>query len=411
MGKPILQSLLFLCFLGISFFSFVFPSFAIQTPVVKKSEVIEVVVFVRDSCAHCRSEQAFLTELEKKRPELKVTRYHLENEKDKRVWEAFTNHIQSSKVTPITVIGDHYLIGFDSDKTTGEEIISLIDVAQTTNAKTDLKNPTLIMGGKTSTCVENPTVPCTDKPKSELTVPLLGKIDTKTYPLIALSAILGFLDGFNPCAMWVLVTFLIILLQIGDRRKMFLFAGTFILAEAVMYTLILTVWFKTWDFVQMDSIVTPLVGLVAIGGGLFFLYEYRKKELACQVTNLKQRSQIKKRIEDLAINKFTLLTFIGVLGIAFSVNIIEFACSIGIPQSFTKILELNNLSLLQSAWYIFIYILFYMVDDLVVFGIALYGAEKLSITAKYTRYSNLVGGIIMILLGILLLLRPSLLLF
>ena len=192
---------------------------------------------------------------------------------------------------------------------------------------------------------------------------------------------------------------------------MMLFAGTFILAEAVMYTLILTVWFKTWDFVQMDSIVTPIVGLVAIGGGLFFLYEYRKKELACQVINLKQRSQIKKRIEELAINKFTIVTFLGVLGLAFSVNIIEFACSIGIPQSFTKILELNHLSLLQSAWYIFVYIFFYMLDDFVVFGIALYGAEKLTLTAKYTRYSNLVGGIIMIVLGILLLFRPSLLLF
>lgn len=373
----------------------------------------DVVVFLREGCQHCKNEEVFLKKLQEKRDDIRIITYRLENHTQRQIWEAFTTRTKTSKVTPITVIGDHYLIGFDTPETTGKEILSLIDTAQRTGTKTNLENNDLQLGSTTNTCVEDATIPCTvtNKQPFYLSVPFFGKIDTAKYPLLALSALLGFFDGFNPCALWVLITFLIILMQLGNKKKMFLFAGTFILAEAIMYALILTVWFKTWDFVQLDSIITPLVGVLAIGGGLFFLNEYRKKEIECKVTNLQQRHHIKQRIETLAFGKFTFLTFLGILAIAFSVNIIEFACSIGIPQAFTKILELNQLPALESIFYIGVYILFYMLDDVIVFGLALYGAEKLALTTKYSKFSNLIGGIVMILLGILLLIKPNLLLF
>ena len=139
--------------------------------------------------------------------------------------------------------------------------------------------------------------------------------------------------------------------------------------------------------------------------------EWRKKEIECKVTNLNQRQKTKQRIENLAANPFTLFTFLAILGIAFSVNIIEFACSIGIPQAFTKILELNQLSLLQTASFIFVYIVFYMIDDFIVFGIALYGLDKLSFATKYSKLSNLLGGAVMILLGLLMIFKPDILMF
>jgi len=211
--------------------------------------------------------------------------------------------------------------------------------------------------------------------------------------------------------MWVLITFLMILLQVGNRRKMVLFAGTFILAEAIMYTLILTAWYKTWDFVRLDTFVTPVVGIVSIVGGVLFLKEWRKKEIECKITDYKQRKEIRDKISFLATKEFTFITFLTILGIAFSVNVIEFACSIGIPQAFTKILELNRLGFLENASYILTYIAFYMIDDLIVFGIALYGIDKLALTTKYSKLSNLVGGIVMVILGLVMILKPDLILF
>ncbi len=374
---------------------------------------VTVVVFLREGCTHCEAEELFLDTLVKERQDVRITKYHLENTEERTVWEDFTSRLELSKVTPITVVGDRYIIGFDNENTTGLEIRSLIDRANETGTTTDVNNPVIVSADSVSpTCPEDGSVPCEiPEQRYSVSLPFLGKINSENYPLILLSALLGFFDGFNPCAMWVLVTFLMILLQVGDKRKMLLFAGTFVAAEALMYSLILTVWYKTWDFVRLDNWVTPLVGIIAIAGGTFFLLEWRKKELECRVTNLSARKKTHDRIMKLAGDKFTILTFVGILGLAFSVNIIEFACSIGIPQAFTKILELNGLSLVQSLGYIAVYILFYMIDDFIVFGIAFYGMDKLQLTTKYSKLSNLIGGIVMVLLGLLLIFKPALLLF
>lgn len=378
----------------------------------QSSNKVAVVAFVREGCTHCAAEEEFFKELSLKRQDFSIRYYRLENPSERDVWDKFTNETNSSKVTPITVIGDKYIIGFDKSETTGKEIIQLIESTKSRGIATDLTRPTLNNSQvKGSTCNQQGAVPCSVNKSFFVNLPLLGRIDAQKYPLLILSALFGFFDGFNPCAMWVLITFLMILIQVGDRKKMFLFAGTFILAEAIMYSLILVVWYKTWDFVRLDTIVTPIVGIVSLIGGVLFLKEWRKKELECKITDHKQRKHLRDKISFLASNKFTFITFLSILGIAFSVNIIEFACSIGIPQAFTKILELNKLSLLENGTYIATYILFYMIDDLIVFGIALYGIDKLALTTKYSKLSNLIGGIVMLILGLIMIFKPSLILF
>ena len=197
----------------------------------------------------------------------------------------------------------------------------------------------------------------------------------------------------------------------GTKRRMWVVAGLFIAAETVMYYLILNVWFTTWDFVGLDRIVTPIVGVLALGGGVFFLYEWYASDGTCKVVNLEQRSKISGRIRKLATEPFTWVTALGVIGLAFSVNIIEFACSIGIPQAFTKIIELNNLGFWQTQGLMLNYIFFYMIDDFLVFGIALWGFEKLYLTERYAKWSNLLGGVLMLILGALLIFAPQFLRF
>jgi cytochrome c biogenesis protein CcdA len=213
--------------------------------------------------------------------------------------------------------------------------------------------------------------------------------------------------------MWVLITFLVLLSQAGSRRKMIFLAGLFIVAEAVMYNLILNVWYKTWDFVALDQIVTPLVGFLALGGGLFFLWRWHKNKnaaLVCDISNIEQQSKTINKFKAIINQPLTITTIGAIVLIAFSVNIIEFACSIGIPQAYTKILELNMLTFLERQWYILIYTIGYMVDDFIVFGLAIWGYSKLeSHGHKYSQLSLIIGGVLMVLLGALLVFAPSLL--
>ena len=98
---------------------------------------------------------------------------------------------------------------------------------------------------------------------------------------------------------------------------------------------------------------------------------------------------------------------LGVIGLALSVNIFEFACSVGIPQAFTKILELNSLGWLKTQGLVIAYMLMYMLDDIIVFGLALWSFEKIGLTHKYSKWTTLIGGILMILLGLTMLLKPE----
>jgi len=158
---------------------------------------------------------------------------------------------------------------------------------------------------------------------------------------------------------------------------------------------------------------TPGAAL-AVGAGMYFLYKWYKSkgELTCDVTSLQHQQKTTQKIQDVVKKPITIITTLVVLGIAFSVNIIEFACSIGIAQSFTKILEINDLSFVGRQFYIFVYTLFYMADDFLIFALAIFGFAKFhTVGQKYSHLSMLLGGILMLILGALLVFKPDLLMF
>lgn len=381
-----------------------------------QDQKVPVSVLERDTCVHCRDEKAFLKDLQSRRDDIEVILHDITKPEGRTIFDQVTELDNLSKVTPITLVGNTIVQGFQTAETTGKRIIDLIDASV---GKDTMTFPEYVAGGGGSAVEHIEGGGCSDNPEEGCDIasgggefvyslPFVDEVDLRAYSLPALSLILGFVDGFNPCAMWVLVIFLTVLLQVGDRRKMFIVAGIFIIAEAAMYYLILNVWLTTWDFVGLDQIVTPIVGTVAIGGGLFFLYEFWRSDGSCKVTSYENRTRTRNRIEALAANPLTWISFFGIIGLAFSVNIIEFACSIGIPQAFTKILDLNPIGWLARQTYMALYILMYMVDDLIVFGIALWGFGAFGVHAqRYAKWCNLLGGLLMLLLGALLIFAPE----
>jgi glutaredoxin/cytochrome c biogenesis protein CcdA len=365
-----------------------------------------VFMFGREDCGFCKAQVAFLEDEEIPFVYLNI----VTDPEAAALYDAVTAKHEISKVTPVTVIGERVLLGFNGPNTTGKQIKEAIEVAKKSNIKSVADH--LALAPKQTVAMEGG---CTgivcDTGTSEFVfeLPFVGIVDLRSFSLFTLSLLLGVIDGFNPCAMWVLITFLVLLSQAGSKKKMVFLASVFVAAEAVMYNLILNVWYKTWDFVQLDQIVTPLVGFLALGGGSFFLWRWSKNkdaQLVCDITDIESQSR--------TINKFkapiTLASIVAILVIAFSVNIIEFACSIGIPQAYTKILELNGLEFIERQWFILVYTAGYMFDDFVVFGLAIWGYSRLqSHGGKYAQYSLLIGGILMLILGALLIIDPELL--
>ena len=388
-----------------------------------QAKKVKIEYFGRKDCKNCANLEKFLKELSAKRYDFEYVEHKIDKSKEEKAFfDETTSKLKLVKGTPIIYIDGHIIQGFNTADTTGKEIESLINSAKAKDKILTLKE--YLESGQAGNVSSNGAV-CTGDTVCEVpgltkgaenqvlvNIPIINKtVDLTNYSLFTMSLILGTIDGFNPCAMWVLVLFLTALIAVGNKIKMFRVAGLFIFAEAAMYFFILNAWIYAWDFVGLDKWVTPLVGIIGIAGGIFFIKNYLKKgdTLECEVTDFEQRAKISKKIKDIANKPFTLLTALAIIGLALSVNVIEFACSVGIPQTYTKILQINEVPFWTRQFYTFIYIIGYMVDDIIVFGFALMSINKLQLTTKYSKWVNLFGGILMIILGLIMLIKPSLL--
>ena len=158
-----------------------------------------------------------------------------------------------------------------------------------------------------------------------------------------------------------------------------------------------------------------LVACVALIGAFINLRNWYKavkqKDEGCEVVSDNQRKKIMKYIRKFTSEKNFWLAIAGVICLSFAVNLIELACSAGLPLIFTQVLALNQLTTIQSLLYIFLYIVFFLLDDIIVFVVAMKTLELTGISTKYTKYSHLIGGVIMLLIGILMIFKPSWLMF
>jgi hypothetical protein len=235
-------------------------------------------------------------------------------------------------------------------------------------------------------------------------LPWIGEIVLADYSLPALAVILGLVDGFNPCAMWVLVYLISLVAVLSDRKRIWLIVGSFVLASGVLYFLFMTVWFETYrQFIGHVSAVTIVIGLVALGGGILQIREVIKTRgaIVCEVTDEESRKKTMTRMQKIVSSPITLGTIAGITVLAFSVNLVEFACSAAIPAVFTRVLSLASLTTFQYYSYILLYVLFFMLDDAVIFSTAAFAFTS-SLGDRYAKYSRPVGAAILIILGLLL---------
>ena len=187
---------------------------------------------------------------------------------------------------------------------------------------------------------------------------------------------------------------------------------SFILTGGVIYFLSMLGIGFILDLV-MITYIRNIIAIIAIILGLYNLYTYIKtrKETGCHVVDKDKRKSIIKRINEIMSKKSTLLAIVGTIVLAISVNIVELACSLGFPTIFLELLSINKVTGLSKIIYLLIYILFYLLDDLVVFFIAVITLKSKCISTKYNKFVNLIGGLLMILMGILLIFKPDWIMF
>lgn len=370
---------------------------------------IRLYLFHSSSCPHCKAEKEFLDSIKDDYPSLKVIEYEVSG--NAMNYNFYNKVLKKTGINatgvPFTLIGTDYYVGFDESTGIDKEIKKSIEKflnGDYVDVIAKIKNDEDISDIKYN--VDS---------SIEKEIPILGKIDSKSVSLPILSIVMGALDGFNPCAMWVLLFLITMLFNMKDKKKMWILGLTFLTTSALVYLLIMLAWLKVAISFTTVKWIRVLIALVALCGGIVNLNSYRKsiqnKTDGCEVVDDKKRKKTFKKIKDIVNEKKFILSLIGVITLAVSVNFIELACSAGLPLIFTQVLALNNLSTLEYGIYMLLYILFFLLDDLVVFVIAMFTLNVKGISSKYGKYSHLVGGIIMVLIAVLMLFKPEWLMF
>ncbi len=379
-----------------------------------EKNIVNLYLFHSKTCSHCKAEIKLLDELTRKYDNLRVYKYEV-SDPDNSSLLGEVIHMLDVKTSgvPFTIIGDKTYNGYSNEnsKRTFEAIINYYSTHGYQDKVGELINN-----------IELPTYPVEDNSDINeyisnygnytIDIPLIGSVNTKDLTIPIVTVLIGLVDGFNPCAMWVLLFLISMLVGMKDKKRMLILGITFLVSSATIYGLFMLTWLNVTTFISKIVIVRMIIALVAITFGIINLMSFFKtKTSGCEVVKDNRRTRILNKIKKLTSERNIFLAIIGIITLAISVNIVELACSAGLPVMYLEILSLNNLNIVYQIIYILLYLLFFLLDDLIIFIIAMTTLKVTGISTKYGKASKLVGGIILILIGVLLIFKPEWLMF
>jgi glutaredoxin len=343
-------------------------------------EATLIEMWSRDGCPYCAEARVFLLELQHRRPGVEIVVYDIV--RDPAARQRFLALSESNGVgrpgVPSFLVGNSFLVGWDGAPT--ERLLESL----------------LAMGSS---------------PKAEdqaVHSRLFGTLDSRELGLPLFTAVLGLLDGFNPCAMWVLLFVLSLLVNIRNRGRVFLIGGAFVLASGLVYFAFMAAWLNVFLLIGVSrttqialGLIAALVGIVnvkdflAFGRGISFsIPDSAKPALYARVRGVLQAENVAG-------------TLAGVILLALMVNTVELLCTSGLPAVYTQVLASHELATWRYYGYLALYNLFYMLDDSILLATVVVTLRLTKLQETGGRVLKLVSGIVMIFLGVALMLRPG----
>lgn len=338
----------------------------------------ELEVFVRDGCPHCARAKAFLSVLSNERPQLRIVYYSVD--RDPGALDKLSRYSQAAGLWPPGVptfrFNDRLIVGFDNPERTGAALIALVDGAEITLNRVESS--------------------------------IFGTLDVDDLGLPLFTLAIGLLDGFNPCAMWVLLFLLSMLIHLRDRKKMTMIAGTFVLASGIVYYAFMAAWLNIFLLIGFTTALRWLMGGVALAiGGLnvkdFFA---GKQGFSLSIPDSAKPGLYARMRVVLAAGRL-LPAIIAVATLAILVNFIELLCTAGFPAIYTAILAQQGLDAPVYYAFLGLYILGYIADDALMVTIAVVALSHQKLTERTGQWLKLLSGAVMLGLGFLLILRPE----
>lgn len=385
--------------------------FMFITCVFAEGKTLNLYLFYGEGCPHCKNMHNYLDEYLEDKDDIKLYEYEIyKNVDNANKLRDIMNMLDVSEGgVPFLIIGNNVISGF-VDNITDERIRNTINFYKNQRFKDEVG---IYLG-----VVEDNFEEYDEKIIYEETIEDIGvssnlKKVLEKSPLFIIAMLIGLVDGFNPCAMWILIFLISMLLDVKNKKRKWILGLTFIISSALVYFVFLMSWLELSIFLNKVGFIRIGISVCAIILGTISLLKYMSTigKDGCVVVKKENRKRIITSIKNIIKEKSFILAILGMMVLACSVNIIELFCSLGLPVVFTQILSMNEVGLGMRIVYSLVYVFFFMLDDMLVFFISMKTLELKAISNKYSKYSSLIGGLIMMIIGMLMLYKPELLLF
>jgi glutaredoxin len=358
--------------------------FCAGPPVHAGAPPADVEVFVRAGCPHCETAKRFLDDLQRERPALRIAVHDIADNAAAR--QRLADLVAEQGITtfgvPTFLIGTELVVGFRSADTTGQEIRSMLDRRSAGAA--------------------------TGSPPQSIATPWFGEVSVRDLGLPVFTIVIGLLDGFNPCAMWVLLFLLSILVNLRDRRKMAVIAGTFVAVSGLFYFAFMAAWLNVFLLIGLSRALQLGLGAIALFVGAVNVKDFfaLRRGLSFSIPE-SAKPGLYGRIRRIMQAEHLAGALTGTIVLAGMVNVIELLCTAGFPALYTQILTLHEMPSWQYYGYLGLYNLAYIFDDSVMVTIAVITLGRRKLQERAGRWLKLASGTVMMALGIVLLLKPA----
>lgn len=361
-----------------------------------------VYFFWGEGCPHCEEQMPFMKELEAKYSQLHVI--YLETWHNKSNAELFVSLAKAYKVSaagvPATFIGKETpVIGYSGAETTGKEIEKRIIKCIAEGCISPINKLNVETNGNSSS-----------NQSQIIDMPVLGKVDAGKVSLPLFTILLAGLDSFNPCAFFILLFLLSLLVYAGSRKRMILVGGIFIFFSGLIYFLFMAAWLNVFLLTGEIFWITLGAGIIAIIIAIINIKDFFffKKGISLSIPE-NAKPKLFQRMRNLIKESSVKSLILGTVVLAIVANTYELLCTAGFPMVFTRMLTLNDLSTTSYYLYLVLYNLVYIIPLAVIVGIFTYTLGSRKLAEQEGKALKLISGMMMLLLGLVLVFKPNLL--
>lgn len=369
-----------------------------------------IYLFWGDGCPHCEKAEAFLVPLDEASDQIELRMYEVWN--DKANQKLFTDMAAANGFEPQGVptifIDDQHWVGF-SDTIQGE-LQAKIDACLVEGCED-------AGAGFVPEAVSVKETPAASSQEEsggggaqQVELPIIGAIDLSSQSLLVSTLLISFVDGFNPCSIWVLTMLLALTLHTGSRKKVVLIGLIFLTVTAAIYALFIAGLFTMFTVVSFVGWIQVVVALVALFFALVNIKDYfwYKEGLSFTISDDKKPGifQRMRRLMDASQSFGGLVA--GTVVLAAGVSLVEFSCTAGFPVIWTNMLVSQNVTATSFVLLLLAYVAVYQLDEMGIFFVAVYTMRSSKVEEKHGRILKLIGGMLMLSLAGVMLINPSL---